>query len=112
LICPWCKTTLIARKGKIKAHHFAHDGKTCRMSEEAVRQTLIPTFDTFELLDADERKYLERRAKYHNHQKIYPWPSMQAAIDQLEAMRILSVERQIDPALETVSASLNKLPGQ
>ena len=59
LVCPWCKTRLIARKGNIKVHHFAHDGETCRI-DEAVRQTQIPTFDTFELLDPDERQYLEQ----------------------------------------------------
>lgn len=112
LICPWCKTGLIAKKGFLVAHHFAHDGETCRVSQDAVQAAQIPTFDTFEPLDADERKYLERRAKYHNHQKVYPWPSMQAAIDRLEAMRILSVNRQIDPALDNVKASLTKLSGQ
>ena len=31
LICPYCGVTLIAKKGKVKEHHFAHDGETCNL---------------------------------------------------------------------------------
>ncbi len=30
LVCPYCQKALIARRGKILAHHFAHAGATCR----------------------------------------------------------------------------------
>jgi len=29
VLCPYCKTPLIAKKGRIKRHHFAHDGMGC-----------------------------------------------------------------------------------
>ncbi len=29
LVCPYCQQTLIARKGKQLAHHFAHETKSC-----------------------------------------------------------------------------------
>ncbi|WP_118987938.1 GIY-YIG nuclease family protein [Photorhabdus sp. CRCIA-P01] len=109
LVCPWCKMPLIARKGDIKAHHFAHDGETCRISDEAVRQTLIPTFDTFELLDSDERKYLERRVTYHSHKKVHHWPSMNEAIRRLEVMQLVTVESKTDHALEVARKNLSKL---
>ncbi len=32
LQCPFCKQSLLAKKGKIKRHHFAHDGKSCMSS--------------------------------------------------------------------------------
>ncbi|PSB27562.1 competence protein CoiA family protein [Chlorogloea sp. CCALA 695] len=28
LICLYCASALIAKKGKVKEHHFAHDGET------------------------------------------------------------------------------------
>ncbi len=31
LICPYCASALVAKKGKIKEHHFAHDGETCNL---------------------------------------------------------------------------------
>ena len=30
--CPYCNKNLIAKKGKIKRHHFAHDGTSCIQS--------------------------------------------------------------------------------
>ena len=29
LQCPFCSQLLLAKKGKIKRHHFAHDGSSC-----------------------------------------------------------------------------------
>lgn len=90
LYCPYCKQQLIAKKGTLKEHHFAHDGKTCRISEQAAKYTELPTFDHFELLDANELKYLERRQRY-KHKEIYGWVGMREAIQRLEVMQILSV---------------------
>ncbi|MBX9253618.1 GIY-YIG nuclease family protein [Desmonostoc muscorum CCALA 125] len=30
LKCPYCQSGLLAKKGKVKEHHFAHHGETCR----------------------------------------------------------------------------------
>ena len=30
LLCPYCESGLTAKKGRIKEHHFAHTGETCR----------------------------------------------------------------------------------
>lgn len=29
VLCPYCEIPLIAKKGRIKRHHFAHDGVGC-----------------------------------------------------------------------------------
>ncbi|HEY9770084.1 MAG TPA: competence protein CoiA family protein [Coleofasciculaceae cyanobacterium] len=29
LVCPFCDRDLVAKKGKIKQHHFTHTGETC-----------------------------------------------------------------------------------
>lgn len=48
LDCPYCGMGLIARKGKKLAHHFAHDGETCR--EVATRDNVqLPAYDSFGL---------------------------------------------------------------
>ena len=45
--CPYCQGELIAKKGKIKAHHFAHVDETCHQSKnENIR---LPLMDGFEL---------------------------------------------------------------
>lgn len=111
LVCPWCKKPLIARKGGIKAHHFAHDGETCRISDMAVRQTQIPTFDTFELLDSDEYKYLERRITYKQHRNVHTWSGMDSAIQRLAAMQIITVQSTSDDTLECAKENLYKLGG-
>ena len=46
LTCPFCAETLIARKGSVKEHHFAHAAKTCAESQRTLRLTGIPLFDT------------------------------------------------------------------
>ena len=50
LSCPYCGVSLIARKGRKLAHHFAHHGETCRdvgeMPEDAFS---VPYYDKFDL---------------------------------------------------------------
>ncbi len=91
LVCPYCKQDLIARKGKVYEHHFAHAGKTCATSIKAAKASLLPTFDKFELLTHAELIYLERRAKYQ-HKNIYHFKKMKEAVSSLEVMGILKVD--------------------
>ena len=44
LVCPYCNAPLIARKGHINQHHFAHEGETCRESKAGVAMS-IPLYD-------------------------------------------------------------------
>ncbi|MEM7364464.1 MAG: hypothetical protein AAF525_10605 [Pseudomonadota bacterium] len=44
LVCPYCNAPLIARKGHVNQHHFAHDGDTCRESKSSLAMS-IPLYD-------------------------------------------------------------------
>jgi hypothetical protein len=46
--CPYCGGSLRARKGRIKAHHFAHTEATCRAVERR-EVPLLPFYDRFDL---------------------------------------------------------------
>lgn len=47
LKCPYCGVPLLAKKGDIKAPHFAHDGPTCAASISG--NAALPAFDKFDL---------------------------------------------------------------
>ncbi len=48
LVCPFCNSQLIAKKGKIKQHHFAHSGETCLRVRKG-KLPLLPLYDNFHL---------------------------------------------------------------
>ena len=48
LVCPFCDSLLIAKKGKIKQHHFAHTGETCLRVRKG-KLPLLPLYDNFHL---------------------------------------------------------------
>ncbi|MBD2169194.1 GIY-YIG nuclease family protein [Calothrix membranacea FACHB-236] len=48
LKCPYCQGGLIAKKGKVKEHHFAHDEETCRPVANREFPTL-PLYDNFNI---------------------------------------------------------------
>ena len=48
LVCPFCDSLLIAKKGKIKQHHFAHSGETCLRVRKGSLPSL-PLYDNFHL---------------------------------------------------------------
>src|SRR5687767_8009131 len=61
LHCPYCGGLLLARKGQIKTHHFAHAGETCRQAERDQEVIALPMYDNFNL-------HLPRKAiDYLNH---------------------------------------------
>ena len=51
LKCPYCSGELTAKKGKIKEHHFAHTGETCREVADRTPQDIptLPLYDNFNL---------------------------------------------------------------
>lgn len=51
LSCPYCGEGLTAKKGRIKEHHFAHTGETCRpVAQRDSREVpTLPLFDKFHL---------------------------------------------------------------
>ncbi|MCC5610940.1 GIY-YIG nuclease family protein [Nostoc sp. CHAB 5834] len=48
LKCPYCNGELTAKKGKVKEHHFAHYGETCRPIANREFPTL-PLYDNFNI---------------------------------------------------------------
>ena len=46
--CPYCQGELTAKKGKVKAHHFAHVADTCNHVKTS-KSPLIPLYDRFDL---------------------------------------------------------------
>ena len=75
--CPYCQGELTAKKGKVKAHHFAHVRDTCDLSKN--RNINLPLFYGFNLvLNAKYLRALQKMASpdYQRHydsqeQKIY-----------------------------------------
>lgn len=49
LKCPYCDSPLLARKGTILEHHFAHIGTTCRDVKRNLSQITLPAYDRFSL---------------------------------------------------------------
>ncbi len=49
LHCPYCGGLLTAKKGQIKAPHFAHSGETCRQVERDQAVVALPAYDNFNL---------------------------------------------------------------
>ena len=49
--CPYCEGGLTAKKGKIKEHHFAHTGETCRFVAGRDRREIpvLPLYDNFNI---------------------------------------------------------------
>lgn len=66
--CPYCGGVLSARKGRMKAHHFAHTETTCRAVDRREVPTL-PFYDRFDLgLSARAIKALhDQWARYGQH---------------------------------------------
>jgi len=62
LACPYCGTGLTAKKGRIKQHHFAHTGETCRAVAERNNQDIptLPLYDSFNIrLSGEELEQLK-----------------------------------------------------
>lgn len=49
--CPYCGVGLTAKKGKIKEHHFAHTGETCRFvaGRDSRDLPVLPLYDNFNI---------------------------------------------------------------
>jgi hypothetical protein len=63
LMCPYCRGTLTAKKGRIKAHHFAHTNETCREVQQRNNRDLptLPLYDRFNIfLAGKEVEHLQK----------------------------------------------------
>lgn len=71
--CPYCGNKLIAKKGRVKQHHFAHNDETCRMVIKREPRDLptLPLYDAFDIFltgkELEQLKKLWHRHKSHNN---------------------------------------------
>ena len=49
LVCPYCGVKLVAKKGQVKEHHFAHTGQTCRSVTVKRDFPALPLYDNFNI---------------------------------------------------------------
>ncbi|RED48804.1 competence protein CoiA family protein [Seonamhaeicola aphaedonensis] len=62
-VCPYCKSALVARKGKIKQHHFAHyHAEECEGAYESMLHLLAK-----EIIEA-EKRFVIPALKVYDHQ--------------------------------------------
>ncbi len=73
LICPYCGKALIAKKGKVKEHHFAHNGETCNLIIKRKPRDIphLPLYDAFNIFltgkELEQLKKLWHRYKAHDN---------------------------------------------
>jgi len=91
LICPYCGKSLIAKKGRIKEHHFAHSGETCNLIIKREPRDIprLPLYDAFNIfLSGKELEHLKKlwhRHKTHDH-----------GIDRLEILPAFTREELVE----------------
>jgi T5orf172 domain/Competence protein CoiA-like family len=103
LRCPYCASALIAKKGKIKEHHFAHDGETCNLIIKREPRDIphLPLYDAFNIfLSGKELEHLKKlwhRHKAHNN-----------GIDRLEILPAFTRENLVETSPNVNSATGRK----
>lgn len=91
LICPYCGRALIAKKGLIKEHHFAHDGETCNLIIKREPRDIphLPLYDAFNIFltgkELEQLRKLWHRHKAHDH-----------GIDRLEILTAFTKENLVE----------------
>ncbi len=89
LFCPYCGGDLIARKGAILAHHFAHAGETCRPVSRDADIIRLPMYERFSLsLVGREWKALQH---FHNKRKL---PRNRRIFNQLYSHELVYYDRE------------------
>ncbi len=103
LRCPYCASALIAKKGKVKEHHFAHDGETCNLiiKREPCDIPSLPLYDAFNIFlsgkELEQLKKLWHRHKAHNN-----------GIDPLEILPAFTRENLLETSLNINAATGRK----
>ena len=89
LTCLYCGGGLTAKKGKIKEHHFAHTGETCRPVANRVAYSLIPSlplYDNFNI-ELSGKELEELKGFWNNYgmrnEGIFIKPSLKLILSKL-----------------------------
>ncbi len=91
LICPYCASVLIAKKGKVKEHHFSHSGETYNLviKREPGDIPRLPLYDAFNIfLSGKELEQLKKL--WHRHK------SHENGIDRLEILPAFTRENLVE----------------
>jgi hypothetical protein len=89
LFCPYCGADLIARKGAVLAHHFAHSENTCRPVSRDDDVIRLPMYERFSLsLVGREWKALK---VFHDKHKL---PRHRRLFDRLYGRGLLYYDRE------------------
>jgi hypothetical protein len=91
LVCPYCASVLIAKKGKVKEHHFSHSGETCNVVIKRELRDIprLPLYDAFNIfLSGKELEQLKKL--WHRHK------SHENGIDHLEILPAFTRENLIE----------------
>ncbi len=102
LRCPYCGKALIAKKGKVKEHHFAHEGDTCNLVIKREPRDIprLPLYDAFDIFltgkELEQLRKLWHRHKAHNN-----------GIDRMEILPAFTRENLVEP-----SPNINALTGR
>lgn len=94
LRCPHCGRALIAKKGKLKEHHFAHDGNTCNLVIRREPRDIprLPLYDAFNIyLSGKELEQLKKL--WHRHKSHW------LGIEHLEILPAFTRENLVEPSL-------------
>ncbi|MEC4817518.1 MAG: GIY-YIG nuclease family protein [Scytonema sp. PMC 1069.18] len=76
LKCPYCNQGLIAKKGKVKEHHFAHNQETCRPVAKREFPTL-PLYENFNIsLSGKELEKLKLLWKEYGSHNLFISPDL------------------------------------
>ncbi len=100
LRCPYCGRALIAKKGKVKEHHFAHDGNTCNLVIKRQPRDIphLPLYDAFNIfLSGKELEQLKKL--WHRHK------SHALGIDRLEILPAFTREDLLERSLSINAAT-------
>jgi len=102
LRCPYCLAPLIAKKGSVNEHHFAHVDDTCVESKTNIKLAAIPFYDVGCGLTKSEMAVVNKVAKYNNCKP--SWIS-KTLTPTLEALISVGIIKRTTP----VNLSLTKL---
>ncbi|KJH70270.1 GIY-YIG nuclease family protein [Aliterella atlantica] len=91
LRCPYCGGELVAKKGKVKQHHFSHSGETCNIVVKREQREVphLPLYDAFNIYltgkQLEQLKKLWHRCKSDN-----------GGIDRLEVIPAFTQENLLE----------------
>ncbi|EIE1316450.1 GIY-YIG nuclease family protein [Vibrio parahaemolyticus] len=107
LRCPFCQQGLIAKKGRLKEHHFAHDGQTCADAKVTLQMTGLPLFDVVTGVSKAEMTMLEKLSRWHSFSRTWLSRKQQVTFDELVISGL--VEQKTKDECPTLSVAARQL---